>query len=79
MAMGMTLMQQTYERLQDNYDVITADTARVIHGIYLDALRGARDCGKEISLVVMNGHVAAEAQDDFRQYVELVRRVISNQ
>jgi len=77
--MGMTLMQQTYQRLIENYDSSTAQQARAIHGIYLDALRGAQDCGKEISLVVMNGHVAADAQQDFRQYVDLVRRVISNQ
>ena len=77
--MGMTLMQQTYQRLTENYDENTAQRARAIHGIYCDALRGAHDSGKELSIAVMNSRVSPEAEQDYLQYVELVQRAISNQ
>ena len=79
MAMGMTLMQQTYQRLTENYDENTAQRARAIHGIYCDALRGAQHSGKELSVAVMNSRVVPEAEKDYLQYIELVQRAISNQ
>ena len=77
--MGMTLMQQTLQRLLEQYDDNTAQQARAVHGIYLDGLRGAPHCGKELSMVIMNSNIQPQAREDFLQYCDLVRRVVSNQ
>lgn len=77
MVMDTILMQQTFQRLLGQYDHKTARQARIVHSIYLDGMRGVPDCGKELSMVIMNSNIVPEARGDFLQYCDFVRKSIS--
>jgi hypothetical protein len=78
--MGMTLMQQTYHKLCENYDAETAAVAQQVHKIYTEALQGDTTSGDRLRKLAPTMRVTtAEAREDMTQYVGLVQRVISNQ